>query len=80
MCSNELLRDCLKYYERSIAEGKENHELIHLITLKLLWTSFHRKDFDFRPNLLIILSGMASDWILLKEASTQILKGIFSIF
>ena len=78
--SNELLRDCLKYYERSIAEGKENHELIHLITLKLLWTSFHRKDFDFRPNLLIILSGMASDWILLKEASTQILKGISRYF
>lgn len=78
--SNELLRDCLKYYERSISERKENHELIHLITLKLLWTSFHRKDFDFRPNLLIILSGMASDWILLKEASTQILKGISRYF
>ena len=78
--SIELLKDCLKYYERSISEGGNNHELIHLITLKLLWTSFRRKDFDFRPNLLTILSGMTSDWIILKEVSTQILKGISKYF
>lgn len=78
--SIELLKYCLKYYERSISEGGANHELIHLITLKLLWATFDRKEVDFRPNLLTILSGMASEWIILKEVSTQILKGISKHF
>ena len=33
-----------------------------------------------RPHLLIILSGMASKWILLREAATQILKAIAVIY
>lgn len=92
----ELLEDCLKYYQRvSMDLEIEKSQMIHLATLKLLWSfanlnlgNANEKDEDIksnnfnyiRPHLLIILSGMASKWILLREAATQILKAIAVIY
>ena len=80
--SLDLIKNLLKYYERITSISRFEHvQLIHLVTLKLLWSCRNHHNCTesngiIRYNLLIILSGMASDWIILKEFSTQILEGI----
>ena len=79
--SLDLFKDCLKYHERSIKTTSESNvsnmsQIIHLATLKLLWSASKSFPQIIKPNLLIILSAMTSEWIILKEISTQILKTI----
>lgn len=71
----ELFKECLKYHENFINDW---NEAVQLITLKLLCKieCIYWDNFDFRPCLMVILSGMSSDWIILKEASTETLKGL----
>lgn len=78
LVSLSSFKDCLKYFERSVKSGEEVEKLqmIHLATLKLLWSISESCPQVIRPNLLIILSGMTSDWMILREASTQIFKAI----
>lgn len=86
--SLDLFEDCLKYHERTFYRVEEV-QMIHLATLKLLWScqyasssrfpQFNAFDKISRGNILIILSGMANEWIILRESSTQILRGIAKI-
>lgn len=78
----ELIKEAMKHYETNITnfDSVEKHQLIHLASLKLLWNAYSKTHClaPVKPFLTVILSGMASDWIILKEVSTQILKGIAS--
>lgn len=73
--NDSLLKDCLKYHDR-LSIRTVDSQLIHLATLKLLLSISETFPHLIRANLLIILSGITSGWIILKEAATQVLKAV----
>jgi hypothetical protein len=79
----DLFYDCLKYHERSKFESIESSQMIHLATLKLIWSYIYNCKCDIetvKSVLLIVLSGASSQWLIMKEYSFQILKGISAIY